>query len=117
MKVYEAAYAFFDPISSESPDHGNCEVDVSDNGFYSTISNLDSTLNPSDEGHVDDVDVQDSALAPKHVQSVKSLHDNNLISGLNNPVPNLSADEITTSAEMFTSQGEGNHVPEHLIHD
>ena len=49
-----------------------------------------------------------------HVLSVKSLHENKNNAAVNVPVPNLSKDELTLSAEKFASQGEEIHMPEHL---
>jgi hypothetical protein len=105
------SYAFFDPKSTRSPNHENCEVDLKANGFYASAQ-ADSEAGLEDTLVSDQVD-----SVPDHVLSVKSLHSNSMNKNVIVPSANLDCDPSHASVEEFASQGEGNHVPEHSMID
>ena len=72
VKVYEGAYAFFDPLSSESPNFKeNMEIDV--NGFYKPVNDESSSKSSVTINEVDDLN-----FVPDSVASVKNLRANTM---------------------------------------
>ncbi len=89
VEVYEGAYAFFDPLSTESPNFKeNMEIDV--NGFYKLVNVESSAKSSVTFNEVDDVN-----FVPDSVASVKSLRVNTMNEDLYNAQPNVISNSST----------------------
>jgi hypothetical protein len=110
IKVYESCYAFFDPLSVESPSFDKMELHV-----VADVEPVISGVPDSVHFKVND----DSAqwMVPDHVPSVKVLRDSEQNAEMNKSEPNLSFTPATRSAEVYSSQAEGKHSPDHVSID
>ena len=121
IKVYEGSYAYFDPTTMKVPNGNPIEIndvlDVTDDEdlILDDEDNDHDEVGSSSQGESDESNLKSRmSNEPSHVQSIKSLSSHRRHEFINNPTSPNPPTQIIKSAQQYSSQEEGSHVPDHV---